>query len=174
MRTPHRWFLGGARAGDGHELDSRVFLKAHGLTVGLPLTIAMRQNGEPLDFTLADFDMPVVRPHVGAAIARAAGSQVQLLEARVQGHAEAFVVLNVLQAIDCLDRNLSEFDVWTSSDGEADLVGRLKTVYKLRVRPSAAAGAAIFRIAGWETALIVSADIMTQLATSSGVAFDPV
>lgn len=171
---PRRWFLGGARTARGEELDTREFLHAKCLDVSLPLSISVRRSGEPLDFTLGDFDMPVVRAPIGDAIAGAGVSDVQLLEARIEGREEAYVVVSVLRSLDCFDRELSKFDVWTNADGRADPSGRLKTVYQLRVRRPSAPAPAIFRITGWKTALIVNADLATLLAGVKGVSLQPV
>src|SRR5262245_12919954 len=73
-----RWYLDGLSDKKGRKLDSRDF--TYGNRLGLkprlkislsdeeslveiepPLKVSLRRQGKPLDFTYADFDMPIVR-----------------------------------------------------------------------------------------------------------------
>ncbi len=66
-------------------------------------------------------------------------------------------MLNAVRVIRCLDEKRSEFIKWTEHDHRADLAGKYRQVTKLVLIPGAIPpDAHIFRVDGWEVALIVS------------------
>jgi hypothetical protein len=172
-RIRGRWYLKGPVGPDGRQVDPRIFLDGQSLEVPGPLTVPLRRNGAPLDFTLADFDMPVLRAEYGEALAKLAPREVQLVPARIQGADGQFVVLNATSALTCLDEGRSEVSFWTAEDGEPEQVGRYRMVASPQVDLARTNGQHVFRIAGWEVALIVSEDARTLLRDARGAVFEP-
>jgi hypothetical protein len=174
MRSADRWFLKGPIAGDGLRIDPAEFLDATTLAYVEPLLIPVRRPGKSMDFTLGDFDMPVLRKAFADAVERVASNEVQMFAARVEGDAGEFAVMNARAARNCLDQERSHVEVWAPQDGEAALVGKYKTVSKLVVKPDEIGGLHVCRVTGWESALIVSEDILAVMSTASGATFEPV
>src|SRR5262245_16614006 len=97
-----RWYLNGLRDSAGVRLDSRVFRYGsrvetapqlclpsyegeRRVEIVPPLRVSRRREGRPLDFTLADFEVPVVTARVAELIARAGTRDIQRFPVRVDG-----------------------------------------------------------------------------------------
>src|ERR1043165_534973 len=132
-----RWFLQGPVTRSGLEVDPRRFITAEPFSTKDPLRVPLRQKGTPLEFTFADFDMPVVSPEVGTIFSSLCGSDVQRIPASVDGRAENVEILNVLCKRPCLDESRSQsITRWTENDGRPDKVGQLRMVIGLRIDPN--------------------------------------
>jgi hypothetical protein len=174
LSYPNRWYLQAPVDGQGNALDPRTFMTGEGVDVVGPIRIGMRLPGEPLSFTLADFDMPVVSAELGAAIEHVAPGRVQRIPIEVLGVAGDFEILNVLQVVDALDHTRSKVTYWQPSDGRPDKVGLPRMIIDLAVDPTRVDEAEIFRLAHWRIALIVSDQVARALAGQSGVQLQPV
>jgi hypothetical protein len=171
-----RWFLRGPADENGNALDPRVFTWGNAIEVNGVVTIPMRERGPELDFTLADFDMPVVRESIGALIASMTPrDSLQRIPARVTGSRGRFEILNVLDKSVSLDEKRSVIMWWTESDGEPDMIGKYRMVAEMVLDPkSIAPTTTISRLRGWEIALIVRDDLRRALekVKCSGVRFE--
>jgi hypothetical protein len=153
-----------------------MFTKATRVAVTDDLSLPIRQRGWPVDFTLADFDMPVVRRHVGEIIEGVAPDYCQHIPIRVEGTDDEYEILNVLRSIACVDEGASEFTKWNAADQRPDKVGAFRMITRLRLDPARASGAEIFRVQEWPIALVVGDAIRDALRAIevSGIAFEPV
>lgn len=88
-----------------------------------PLRVGVRQAGEALDFTFADFGIPLIRKELADAIGEIASGDVQLIPVYVEGRPEEYRLLNVTAIADCLDAKASQVAYWTEADGVQELVG---------------------------------------------------
>ena len=188
-----RWFLNGLRDSEGTQFDARDF--TYGLPVDLgppiristwndeeladaktPLRVSRRRDGAPLDFTFADFDMPVVTARVASILAALASADIQRIPVSVDSHDGEFEIINAVSHLSCIDPNESEIMWWTDADKRPDKVGKPRTVTRLRIDAGRALGRCIFRPEGWEIAPIVSGVVKTALeeAGVSGVRFTQV
>ena len=174
LSYPNRWYLQSPVNGLGEALDPRSFMTGEPVKVVAPLRIAMRRVGEPLSFTLADFDLPVIRTEVAAEIAAVAPRHVQRIPISVNEIGGGFEILNVLRVVDALDHRRSKITYWQPEDGRPDKVGLPKMVIDLAVDPALVGTAAIFRLANWRIALIVSETVADVLAALPGVQLQPV
>ena len=82
-------------------------------------------------------------------------------------------ILNVVNLVKCLNEDQSSFTKWTEEDGRPDRIGDYRMVTKLRIDPKAAAGNRLFRVRGWEIALIVNDRVKDCIEgfSESGVTF---
>jgi hypothetical protein len=156
VEIPNRWFLKSPVDADGNDVNPELFEITEEIHVATPLKIMVRRTGKPLDFTFADFDMPVASKHVAEKIRRIAGSSVQILPAIVENYQGQFMIMNVLERVNCLDESKSEFLKWTENDNRPDKVGQYRQVTRLLINSKKVPNLHIFRIDGWEIALIVS------------------
>jgi hypothetical protein len=138
-----------------------------------PLRIPMRRAGEPLSFTLADFELPVVRTELAAQIEAIAPQQVQRIPINVDDHGGGFEILNALRVVDALDHRRSTITYWEPKDGRPEKIGSPRMVIDLAVDPNRIGTAEIFRLADWRIALIASESIAGVLAGCTGVQLQP-
>ncbi|MGT2512646.1 imm11 family protein [Cupriavidus basilensis] len=75
---------------------------------------------------------------------------------------EPFEILNVLDIVDCVDEEKSDFSRWTEEDGRPDKVGDYR-MNVLRVNADKVAGHGLFRVKGWQIALVCSQRIRDLL-----------
>jgi hypothetical protein len=154
-----RWWLKTPRDASGALIDPELFCNGQLLDLRPPLTISIRYDGEPLDWTFADFDMPVVSKRTADLLRSICGDDFQSFDATIEGYNGDFEVLNILKVIGCLDEQKSDILFWKEEDGRPDKVGQYRQVANMRIDSSQIGGANMFRIAGWEIALIVSEHI---------------
>lgn len=185
-----RWYLNGLCDSIGQAFDAREFtygkpvklvspiwLKRDGTpnmaTVHLPLTVGIRRKGSRLDFTYADFELPVVTRRVATMLRTLCNPDIQLLEVRVLNCEEELYLLNVTTRINCVDTNRSEIEWWEASDNRPEKTGKPRMISELVIDADMANGSHMLRPEGWEVALIVSEAIKTAFEREeiSGVRF---
>ena len=161
-----RWYLASPRLKSGDEVDPRLFTTGRPLDWAAPLFVPLRRRGRPLDFTLADFDMPVVSAALASLLQLKAPDCFQLLPAKVEGDPGQFFVLNATRAVPCISDRHSLILRWTSEDGRPDKVGTYRMVANPVLTPSNHRGEAIFRAAGWEIMLLATETLAQALQAS--------
>jgi hypothetical protein len=176
VESPGRWFLGSPVDRHRNEVDPELLRVARPVKVATPLTISVRRRGYPLDWTFADFDMPVVKGPVEEVLREIVANEVEMHRALVEGYEGEFVVANVLTKRRCVDEANSEYLKWTPADDRPDKLGQYRQFTRLRIDPTAAGDADIFRVDGWLIAIIVSEKIKNRLEEEgvTGVVFTPV
>lgn len=171
LRIPGRWHLGEAFIHGWHFTEGKRIVVEN--CISIPVNIA----GAPLGFTFASLDMPVVRAEVGQALVARFPECIQLVPVTVADEAGAFAILNITERVDCLDRNKSEgVIVWEEKDGQPDKIGQYRMIGKVRVSDQQATGRDLFRLAGWEIAIICSErvrDVLIRLNVT-GIKFGEV
>ena len=177
VHVPNRWHLASPVSVENEEeLDPRLFTDGKVVKQVAPLKIGLRRPGEGLDITYADFHMPVVTQAVANMFAAEANNDIQLIPIMVDERQEPYFILNVTSTLDCLDREVSEIQWWTTADGRPDKVGEPRMIVELRIDPKQVHGQQIFRISHWEIAVIVSERIKAILEAMKvkGVKFEAV
>src|SRR5579885_258572 len=160
-----RWYLKGPQRPDGVTIDPRTF------TSGIPvngasfqnMSIPIRKAGRPLDFTLADFDMPVMRADLAEVLQRECAGEVQVIPVKVQGESTPYAVLNLTKRVECLDEHRSGITWWTASEGRPEKIGQYMIVARPRIDPARVVGNRVFRIRGWEVTMVVDGTIAALL-----------
>ena len=171
-RLTGRWYLKGPIAADGREVDPRLFLEARQISLREPLSIPLRRAGDPLDFTLADFDMPVLRQDLARAVKHLSPDTVQLLPARIEGRAEDYSILNVTQSLRCLDESRSDVTYRTVDSDQGHRPREYKMVLNPHIDYNCTNDLDVFRIAGWEVALVVSERVKSLFQAVRGARFE--
>lgn len=174
LSVTNRWYLQAPVTEAGITLDPRIFVAGEWVAIDEPLRIGVRQVGVPLDFTLADFEVPVVRKALGVALQAIVHDHIQRIPIKVDGEEGDFEILNVLKIADSLDHARSTITYWAEADRRPDKIGQPRMIIDLTVDPSRAAGSEIFRLLGWRIALIVSDRVAEVLKGWSGVQLEPV
>jgi len=159
----NRWYLQGPFTKSGMEVDPRDFTDGKKVKAKRFLTVPLRRPGKPLGFTLADFDMPVVTKEVGELIENIAPRDIQRIPVEISSQPLDYEIINVTTKIKCLDEKESEIMRWNEADGRPDRVGQYRMVTTLKITPELVTGSQIFRIDGWEIALIISETVKDAL-----------
>jgi hypothetical protein len=171
-----RWFLDEPCGQEGQVIDAREFTQGSPYHGPKPVLVPVGQLGNIVNFNFAAFDMPVVSERVAHIIHTYAMGNVQSFPVMIDNAKGRFEIINVLTRIQCLDEQLSETLKWKPEDGRPDKVGQFRMVTNLRIDPECCHSAHIFRVEGWEIALIVSCDLKAAIEDIDdlGVIFDPV
>ena len=159
------WDLGNPTDPQGREVDNPWMFR-EGLPVADPgrLKIPVGRPGRALDFTLAGFSIPVVHIKVASLFRELAPRDVQTLPVDIPGQPDPFCILVVTRLIRCIDDQASEeVEYWMPEEGRPEKVGHYRDVSGLRIEPSKAGDAKVFRTWGWTIALIVSEDLKESL-----------
>jgi hypothetical protein len=175
VHHPGRWYVSepalpaGPVSVRGTDLIRGEVVNAHGT-----LAATVRIPGEALDFTFADFGVPLVRSEIGAAIDKAAPGEIQRLPLVIEGCAERYEILNVVGTVDCLDEERSRITRWTEQDGLPELVGTYLSVLDPVIDATRTGGRRVFRIEGWVPPVIVGQEIANLLSGATGIVIQPV
>jgi len=168
----NRWFLGKINFDD--KWDFWKYVTVGEVTVPKKeLFVNIRQNGHPLDFTMADFELLIVNKRTATLFD---SNDVQLFPVRIQNlpSKDTYFLMTLKNEHDCVDEKLSVFDKYQMDDPiRPDKAGEYKTIYKLVVRNDFKAANSIFRIKGYNGAIIISEELKDKLSNSkiSGIKY---
>lgn len=162
-RYPGQWFLDYPISMGGQAIDPREFTSGKPYKGPRPTALQIRNTGEEIAFSLAAFDMPIVSDPVAKTLARMCCSEIELFSVEIPRSRGNFAILNVIHSLACLDEARSEFTRWQPGDHRPDLVGQYHWVSKIRIDPGLTEDSHIFRIVGWQIALIVSQPLKEKL-----------
>jgi len=162
------WHLSAPTSPDGEELDSRIFTRGLPITdLRVPLSIGVRNPGTPVQLSFGSFDYLVVDHRLAVLVEALAPSDIELFPATVDGN-PSYEVMNVTTRIPCIDEGRTVGEKWGAADGRPDKIGHFRTVSNLVIDASVVMGSAMFRVAGWEIALVVSDDVRQLLVSEAG------
>lgn len=159
------------------EIDAREFSEGRRYEGLTPVTVPLDVDGPRPEFTFGSGNMPVVSQALADVIESICPADVQRFPITVLPSTTGYEILNVTAVADCLDETLSEFvQKWTPEDGQPGKVGQFRAVGVLRIDPRHTSNHHIFRIRGWEAALIVSHRLKEAMEgiENLGVVFEPV
>lgn len=169
-----RWFLKGPIGPDGQAVDPRLFTVGNHVDLTGPFRIPIRRPGAQADFTLADFEMPVLLAKYAASLECVAARDIQRFPTSIVGVDDEYDIINIVSVVDCLDEQASEITYWTKEAGSPDMVGKYLAVTRIKVDPRRTNGHHVFRLARWKTAIIVSEAARRSLADAEGALFEEV
>ncbi|KQV52726.1 hypothetical protein ASC95_07855 [Pelomonas sp. Root1217] len=158
--------------GHGEEVDPRLFTQGKRVDIAGDLYLSKRREGKPLDFTLADFDMPVVSDRLAALLLQHAKDEIQLVPVSVHGEPSTYQILNVCAAVPCIAEPETVVTRWGPDDGRPDKIGQLRMVMSPVMSADQHGGQAIFRAEGWQIMLLCHCGLAQALISSgfSGIA----
>jgi hypothetical protein len=174
----NRWFLKSLSVVDENKISIWKFLLP--AKVEFPTTeklrVSIREEGRPLDFTFADFEVLIVNEKVAYFLNE---DECQLIPVEIEGvkNGHSYFVAVLLNSIDCVDESRSVFEKWQADDPvRPDLAGEYKSIYKLFISPSKINNNTIFRLGKSENVIIVNENFKKQFEKNaiSGVRFKDV
>ena len=164
MRIANRWHLRSPVDERGQDINPWQFDEGDRLEPQGIIRFPVKPDGVTLDFTLGSFSIPVVNSRVVRLFERLGLQEVQFLPVQVENHPEPYFILNALRIIRCIDdARCEEVEYWRPEDGQPERVGEYQSVTGLRIDPTKAEGARVFRPWGWVLALLVSEDVKDAL-----------
>jgi uncharacterized protein DUF1629 len=171
-----RWFLDDPLAENGQVIDAREFTRGTFYEGPRPAVVPIAQSGKVANFNFGAFDMPVTSERIAGTIQSFALNGIQVFPVTINSQDDRFAIINVLAKLRCLDEKLSEIMRWEPEDGRPDEVGQYRMITNLRIDPQRCRGSHVFRVEGWEIALIVSGDVKNAIECDCelGAAFAPV
>jgi hypothetical protein len=156
-----RWYLGAPLNPMGGEIDPRQFTQGTRADTLDGLVIQKRRHGQPIDFTLADFDMPVASERLAEVLLQHVKDSVQLLPAAVHGEQGKYFIVNAVRAIPCISDKDSLVMRWNESDGRPEKTGSYRMIAEPVLTAANHRGEPIFRAAGWEVMLLCTEALRT-------------
>ena len=173
VRFRDRWFLDEPLDSDGNVIDARNLTDGVPYTGLRPVTVPIQQPGRHIAFTFAAFELPVVAASVGKIFNELCPADIQLFPVRIDSAADGYEILNIAVTADCIDERCSHIVKWSAEDGRPDKVGKYRTVGNLKIDPERVGNRQVFRVRGWEVALILTNRIREALSqfTELGVVF---
>lgn len=178
VNFPNRWHLGELIDGNGNEIEQDLFIYPKGRKINLykPLSLKIDERGSCLDFTFTSYDMPLVKKQIGSILESFEKNGIQRIPVNIESCEEEYEILNIFNTIDCLDEGRSEILFWKEEDGRPDKVGKYRMVTNMHVDPDRAVGFNIFRLGGWQIAIIVSERVKSALEKigATGIRFTEV
>jgi hypothetical protein len=121
------------------------------------LVVKIGSCGTKTSVVFGTFGTIFVEEKLGHALAENLKSRVQIIPIKVIDTDMRFVILNLLDEIECVDEARSEFTKYEPGNQmRPDKVGHYRSVYKLAIDPAKVNGADMFKVKGW-VAVIVSA-----------------
>ncbi|WP_395835850.1 imm11 family protein [Archangium violaceum] len=164
MRAPGRWHLRHPLDEHGLKIDPWQFTEGRRLGPQGTIRFPVKPDGVELEFTQGAFSIPVVHSRVVQLFERMGIQDVQFIPAHVNGHSGPWFILNSLRVIHCIDEpRCREVQHFMPEDGQPEKVGQYRVVSGMRINPTKAGDAHIFRPWGWTMALIVSEDLKQAL-----------
>ncbi|HEX8438777.1 imm11 family protein [Archangium sp.] len=177
VSAPGRWHLDNPTDSQGREVeDCWQFTDGRSVRIEGRLKVPIEHEGRPLDFTQAGLAVPVVHAKVASVFTEQAPDDVQLIPVDIEGQLDSYFILVATRLVRCIDEQVSRIQLWTEEDGVPEKVGQYASVRDLRIDPAKVGGAKVFRLDGWDVALIVSEDIKVALERvgTLGVKFERV
>jgi hypothetical protein len=177
--VPGRWYLAEPAHLNGQEMDDIwAFVQGKPVELRERLRIPLFKPGRPLDIEFAGAGQPpIVSARTAAVFREMASNDVQLFPVEVEGQSELYFLLNVARELRCIDdAACAEARRWTLEDGRPDRVGQYHVVSGLRIDPSKAGDARVFRLRGYHPPIIVDASLKEALERTGieGGRFDEV
>lgn len=171
-----RWYLKTPVDTRGREVDPRVFTACTKYDGELSLKLPLRRKGKSIDINFCDFDMIVTPKQVNDALQELVGDSIQRISIEVEASDKQYEILNVLDTVECISEEKSEFTKWAQDDGRPDKIGQFRMITKLFINPEKAKGHKVFRIKEWKIALIVDSCVKSLLEKhcATGVIFQQV
>lgn len=171
-----QWFLDAPRDQTGTQLDPRWFTAGEPVQAPAGLTVPVNEPGHPLDVSFASFDMIVTSRRVADVIEQIAPEDIQRIPVTVESTDGHFEILNVVATVDCIDGERTIGDVWPQAGPRPEKAGQWRMIVELRLDPGRVTSHHIFRVRGWEIAVVVSARLRDELERirATGLVYDKV
>jgi len=156
INYPQRWYLGDILP-DENNWKFTYGSKVDELLLSKHMTVDVYENGNPMDYTTTEgYVVPVISKSLKRALEFA--NDIQFLPVIIEEI--QYYIMVVVSLIDCVNESESEFDLYTKDDlVRPDKAGEYKSFYKIKIDEKKTNGKDIFRLKGYDIAIIISEKI---------------
>lgn len=129
------------------------------------LKLEVFSDGHPVDFNISSFHIPVISANMGRILDKLVCHEIQRIPIAVADAVGQWEILNILNAVDCIDTRRSIIDYYPASSADpaihlnSHLIGQPRGVRKLAIDNSLVRNHQIFRLRSWPLPIIVSDEI---------------
>lgn len=135
------------------------------------------------DFPFTAYDIPVFSQKLKSLIEKIAPGSVQYLALDIfnestKSHLSGYYIANYLHNIDCLDRSLSKYEVWTKDnllfwEDRPQMLNTFRDIKKIVLNSKLIGESKLFRLWGWDVMVIANEDVKNsiELANITGCNF---
>lgn len=171
---PNPWWLGKV-VSETNPIDCRIFTYGVKAEISGPLQVPITDPGTELELTFAAFSVPIATRKIADIFEKLAAECLQRFPVRVGECSDRYEVLNVFRTFEAIDRQRSVFALWEPQDGRPDKLGTFRKFDRMLLRRDIEPPPHLFRLSGWEVALVVSDTLMDALGGTNlrGVKFYP-
>ena len=175
VQYPNRWHMDTVVPANGDEWAFWCFLDPTAHIDESVWNVRIQYPGEQLNFTFSGFDVPIVDSNALEAFRSVAEKDFKSIPVKVQNVKDQFYILQVTNEVECVDEKLSVFDKWAEEDERPDKIGEYKMFAKLRIdKKKIPQGLNLFRIKGWEVAVVCSEKVKRELTNITGIKYNEV
>lgn len=157
-----QWVLGLPVLASGGELDDPwMFSDGRSLLDPGPLKTSPSRDGPQRSFSVANSGRtPIADERIASVFRELAPDDVQVFPIDVEGSTKSFYIINATKRFKCVDEaNCREVQIYPPGGVATERVGTYRAIYGLRIDTSKTENARVFRIQGYQSALIVSEEI---------------
>jgi len=141
---------------------------------------------DPTDYPFTSFLLPVFSPRLKELMESLGVEYIQYLPLKIRRsdgakEVDGYHFANYLMVIDCLDREKSEYQIWTKEnllfwEKRPYMLGTFRYVKKAVINSDKIRNIPLFRLWGWECMVIVREDVKTAIegAGITGCVFDEI
>lgn len=170
LNVLNRWYIGGIIFPE--KFSHWIFLNCKEIEID-KVQFNLRKRGKSLDFTFADFDVPIVSKSLKEFF-EDKNTNLQFIPAEIGEVFDEYYCLNILNEEDCVDKEHSEYEIWEEGNIiRPDKAGQFRSIYKLKISEAFVSEYEIFRVKGFRNQIIVSENIVEILLKNriSGLRF---
>lgn len=156
---------------DPVELDSLTWARPY--TGPEPLKTRVVGPGPRADFSMAGAGVPLLTDRAVAVVRRfVVAERVQWIGAKILSIKEGVTALNVLDSVDGIDWERSEYELFDESCGNENVVGDVSMLLTLVLRASAVRGHHLFRLDRSPSTVVMSRALRDALEAECELALE--
>jgi len=149
------WFFDAPTSKDGSHVNIWAFSAGKPYSDERELVSKIVSSGTKTSVVFGNYGTIFAEEKLGNLLAEKLKSRIQLIPVEVTGTDMKFVILNLLDEIECVDEGNSEFTKYEPSNQmRPDKIGHYRSFYKLMIDPAKVQGADLFKVKGWVAVVI--------------------
>ena len=176
VRIKGAWYLSTILDQEHEEILGSHFNQGKRFDKMTELTVIPNVVGKPVDFRETSFGVPIVSSTFANVVESLDPEAIQRIPVTVAPSTFGYEILNILTMLECIDHEHTLIEYYTEKDHVPEVVGRIKSIQHLTIRPDIVEGHHIFRLTERWTIIVVSEVLKKALEDSgfTGTKFIPI
>ena len=147
----------------GKEYDDYLFRKGEKIEIITELVTGKSWGKKYTDFHYGIGEAFYVNEKFINCLKAVGETNYQLLPIKVLPEEKSYHILNILNIVDCVNREKSKFTLWTEEDNRPDKLGDFQGFDKMVLdRSKVPNGVHLFRIKGWRIVAIATRELVEE------------